>query len=152
MKKGSFIKILSALLLIVATILLAACSNAGQGECRIVIVEEGGAQEYTVKFNEENSSEGVFGLIKELCEKENIHIKYTNSIYGAYIEEIASIKPNASAGEYVGLFTSVTSDFDVSVMFSEYEYDGLTLGSLGVGASLAKIEDGATYLIKILSY
>lgn len=123
-----------------------------EGTVTVVIGEEGSFDEYEISLSEVEITDGVLSLLIYLEENEGVELDYANSTYGAYINSIGSLTPNSLGGEYIGVYTSVEADFDVSVFAGSYEYKSITLSTAGVGVSSMKVEAGATYLFKIDTY
>jgi hypothetical protein len=85
-----------------------------EGTVTVVIGEEGNFDEYEISLSEVEITDGVLSLLIYLEENEGVELDYANSTYGAYINSIGSLSPNGLSGEFVGVYTSVEADFDVS--------------------------------------
>jgi hypothetical protein len=123
-----------------------------EGTVTVVIGEEGNFDEYEISLSEVEITDGVLSLLIYLEENEGVELDYANSTYGAFLNSVGGLTPNSLGGEYIGVYTSVESDFDVSVFAGSYEYKSITLSTAGVGVSSMKVEAGATYLFKIDTY
>ncbi len=157
MKKTT--KILTLLLILaMAALCLISCNTTVDdvGTVTVVIEKRDGAYEaYELSLAElENKSEGAFGLLEALAEREDSHLDYdvTEGAYGKYINSIGSLVPNGASGEYIGIYTSLEKDFDVSEWVKTLEYNGRTLKTSGVGVSELSLEDGVTVLFRIEKY
>ena len=153
MKKRIFIAFTLALSLILAACLFSCGGqNDDSGTVTVVIDGDGVFESYEIDISELDITDGVLTLVKYLADEEGLDLDYSNSSYGAYINSIGGLVPNMMAGEYIGVFTSVEADFDVSTMFSEMTYRGEKLGTSGVGISSMTVKSGATYLFTVLTY
>ena len=123
-----------------------------EGSVTVVIGEEGSFNEYEISLSEVEITDGVLSILLYLEENEGVELDYSSSTYGAYINSIGGLSPNSLSGEFVGVYTSVEADFDVSAFASSYEYEGVALCSAGVGISSMQVKAGATYLFKIDTY
>jgi hypothetical protein len=76
--------------------------------------------------------------------------------YGAYINSISPLNPDALANEYIGIYTTEECDFSVPTEYfptvSTVTYGDATLTYSGVGISSMTIKDGTVILFRLETY
>ena len=145
-------KVLLAICIVISLSLsLVACYTVGVGEITIVIGDSE-KTEYTVRLDKFEQREGLMSAL-EYLEKRGV-LEYTakSGPYGSFLTEAGELKENSSEGRDIGIWTSVESDFDVSVYATTVEHNGVTLTSSGVGASQMTLTDGAVIYIGYISW
>jgi hypothetical protein len=152
-------KILALILIVALTCLsLASCFGKVDSEGNVTIVianRDGSYTEYDVALEDiENKDEGAAGVLEQLARSESdpLVLDMQDSTYGKFVNAIGSLVPDAMAGEYVSVYTSVEADFDVSEYVSETAYKGVTLKTAGVGISSMQVPAGAIIYFCIESY
>ena len=107
----------------------------------------------------EKRNDGALSLLEYIGEQEDSTLYVSLNFgggYGAYVNSIASLYPDAAAGEYVGVYTSVESDFSVPTEYMPVvptlSYEGKTLAYSRVGISSMTIEDGTVVLFRLEKY
>ena len=163
------IRTLSLILaLVMALCVFVSCgrdANVAENGTATVVIEtaaEGDAkyEVYEVDLSKlEKRDEGALSLLEYIGAEEGSTLYFSLNFgggYGAYVNSMSSINPNAAAGEYVGVYTSVESDFSVPTEYmpvvSTLRYDGKTLTYSRVGISSMTIEDGSVVLFRLEKY
>ncbi len=107
----------------------------------------------------ENRDEGVLSLLEYISAKEGSTLYYSVNYgggYGAYINSISSLYPDALASEYIGVYTTEERDFSVPTEYfptvSTVTYGDRTLTFSGVGISSMTVKDGTVILFRIERY
>lgn len=137
---------------------LASCSGTlgEQGDVSVVIENRDGTYTVYKVYLEDvtNRSEGVYGVIQHLMEREDTPLTadIVDSTYGAYVNAIGSLTPDATKNEYVGLYTSLEMDFGTGDGVKTIEYEGVTLKTAGVGFTAMSAEVGTVILCRIETY
>ena len=162
-KKGQKMKrIISLILAVVVAFTLASCEYfnvfggdvAEQGDVTVVVEAADGAYEVykTYLENVKNKNDGGLGVLENLETREEnpLNLKVINGSYGAFVEEIGSIKQDAAKGEYIMFYTSLESDSYLGAPTLEYE--GITLYQSGVGISSIRVESGSVILFRLEKY
>lgn len=146
-----------ALIIAVIMLMLSSCSLFGSVADEggvTVVVENGESYEvYTISLETvENKSEGAWGVLEALADREEnpLHLVSESGAYGAYITEIGGIKQDASAGAYVMVYTSVSTDSYEGA--PTVEYNGQTLYQSGVGVSDMTVNADTVILFRIEVY
>jgi hypothetical protein len=111
-----------------------------------------GDEEFSVDLDKVEITDGVFSILEYLKNEGELEYTAQEGTYGAFLTKVGSIEENMAEGKYVGIWTSVEADFDVSVYASTKEYKGMTLTSSGVGVNQMTITDGAVILFDYISY
>lgn len=152
-------KILSILLILAALCtLLYSCFGKVDSEGNVTVVIEnrdGTYTEYVLALEElENKDEGVTGLVEQLAKREEnpLSLDMQESTYGKFINAIGSLTPDAAAGEYISVYTSVEADFDVSTYVNETSYKDTLLKTSGLGISSMSVPAGAIILFRVEAY
>ena len=153
MKKIS--KILIAFTLILSLLLLSACTapessdnnGGGSGDTVTLAIEGSVLTEYTVDVSKINLSGGVMALLNYLEGIDALDYEMD----GTMISSLGELT-NGEGGKYIYLFTSVESDFDVSVYSKTAKYRGMTLTSARVGASDMTLVAGAVIYATLVSF
>lgn len=153
MKKIS--KILIAFTLILSLLLLSACTapessdnnGGGSGDTVTLVIEGEVLTEYTVDASKINLEGGVMALINYLESADALDYEMD----GTMINSIGELT-NGEGGKYIYLFTSVESDFDVSVYSKTAKYRGMTLTSARVGANEMTLVAGAVIYATLVSF
>ena len=129
-----------ALAIMLALTAFTAC-NGSDPEGEVTLVVAGDVTEvFTVGISEIEGEKNVLALVEYLNNKGLLDYKTDAT---GFFTEIGSVKQNADEGKYVGIWTSVEEDFDVSQYATTKEYKGKTLTSSGVGAKDMTLKDGA---------
>ena len=162
-KKGQKMKkIISLMLSLVVAFTLASCEYAGvlggdvanQGDVTVIVESSDGTYEVykTYLENVENKNDGGLGILENLEAREEnpLNLKLENGAYGAFIEEIGSIKQNELNGEYIMFYTSLESDSYLGA--PSVEYEGVTLYQSGVGINSITVEPGSVILFRLEKY
>ena len=143
-------KIICLLLtVIIALSALVGCQPTNVNGHATVVV---GESEFSVDLDKVEITDGVFSVLEYLKNEGELDYTAQESTYGAYLTQVGEIEENMLEGKYVGIWTSVEADFDVSAYASTKEYKGMTLTSSGVGVSQMTITDGAVILFDYISY
>ena len=153
MKKIS--KILIAFTLVLSLFLLSACTapessdntGGGSGDTVTFAIEGSVLTEYTVDVSKINLSGGVMALLNYLEGIDALDYEMD----GTMISSLGELT-NGEGGKYIYLFTSVESDFDVSVYSKTAKYRGMTLTSARVGASDMTLVAGAVIYATLVSF
>ncbi len=140
MKK--FLIPLALVLLLSTGLFLAAC---GQKEDAEELFKESDTMTLVVKgdFERELKLDGLKKdvTLTELLELNDIEFRITNGM----LYKVGKLEPEPP--EYIYVYTSVESDFDVTEYATEMTYNEVRLVSAGVGAEKLKIEAGAVIYI-----
>ena len=149
------VKILVALLLIAALFAFGSCrapessdnNGGGSGDTVTLAIEGSVLTEYTVDVSKINLSGGVMALLNYLEGIDALDYEMD----GTMISSLGELT-NGEGGKYIYLFTSVESDYDVSVYSKTAEYRGMTLTSARVGASDMTLVAGAVIYATLVSF
>lgn len=151
-------KILSLILAVAMMLLLVACAGevGEEGDVSLVVENRDGSYDVYKVYLEDvtNKEEGVYGVVEFIMQrKENpITADIVDSSYGAYVNYIGSLTPDASKNEYVCLYTSLEKDFGTWDGVKSVVYEGVTLKEAGVGLTSMSIEKGTVVLFRIETY
>ena len=151
-------KILSLIIIVVMAVGLVSCSGilGERGDVTFVIENRDGSYEVYKAYLEDvtNKDEGVYGVLQLLTsrEKNPLAADIVDSSYGAYINSIGSLTPDAAKNEYVSIYTSLEKDFSTWEPVGVKEYEGMTLKSSGVGLTSMSAEKGTVVLFCIEVY
>ena len=151
-------KILSLILAVAMMLLLVACGGevGEEGDVSLVVENRDGSYDVYKVYLEDvtNKEEGVYGVVEFIMQrKENpITADIVDSSYGAYVNYIGSLTPDASKNEYVCLYTSLEKDFGTWDGVKSVVYEGVTLKEAGVGLTSMSIEKGTVVLFRIETY
>ena len=149
-------KILAFIICIATVLALPSCEKTIGEKGDVTVIVETASGEYevykTYLENVENKDSGALGVLESLASREEnpLHLVYSNGTYGAYINEIGSIKEDSSAGAYVMIYTSERSDSYEGAPTVTYE--GTVLYSSGVGAAMMKANANTVILFRIEVY
>jgi len=148
MKKTN--KIIALILALVCSVtLLAACGGTTDKDGKItVVLGLDTPVEYEVDLGELTVDAGLFSVLDYLAAEGRL----TYEKNGTMISSVGELKPDATKGEYIYIYTSVEADFDVSDWGTTMEYKGMTLTSSGVGAGDMTVSDGAVIYIGTIIY
>lgn len=150
MKK--LIKALLAVCIVISlSLTLIGCYTVGVGEITLVIAD-GEGTEYSVRLDKFEQKEGLISALEYLEEKGVLEYTANSGPYGSYLTQVGALEENGSQGRYIGIWTSVEADFDVSAYATTVEHNGIKLTSSGVGASQMTLTDGAVIYIGYLSW
>ena len=123
-------------------------SSQGSVEGYATVVLEGEPEtEYRVDLDKVEG-DTLLSVLAYLEAEEGLSYK----LDGTLLTEVGSVKQDPAAGIYLYLFTSVESDWDVSVYATTKEYGDMTLNSAGVGALEMRVCDGAVLYIGTISW
>ena len=133
------ITLVLALTLALAT--LVACSPDSDSEGTVTLVIDNGEVQdvFTAEIADIEGNEGVLSLIKQLKAEGKLDYEIDSS---GFLHEIGSVKENPAEGKYVGVWTSVEADFDVSEYATTKQFGDLTLTSSGFGVKDMTVKDG----------
>ena len=151
-------KILSLIIIVVMAVGLVSCNGilGERGDVTFVIENRDGSYEVYKAYLEDvtNKDEGVYGVLQLLTarEKNPLAADIVDSSYGAYINSIGSLTPDATKNEYVSIYTSLEKDFSTWEPVGVKEYEGITLKSSGVGLTSMSAEKGTVVLFCIETY
>ncbi len=148
-------KILSVIFLVLSLCaMLFSCDAGGtadQGTATVIIENRDESHTvYTVDLSRvENRDQGAIGVLEELARSEGI--AFTMGIDGM-ITELGPYKSDPYTGEWIMIYTSCQTDFDVSKYATTVSYTDKTLTSSGVGLGDMTVEDGTILLFKLGAY
>ena len=151
-------KILSLILAVAMMLLLVACGGevGEEGDVSLVVENRDGSYDVYKVYLEDvtNKEEGVYGVVEFIMQREEnpITADIVDSSYGAYVNSIGSLTPDASKNEYVCLYTSLEKDFGTWDGVKSVVYEGVTLKEAGVGLTSMSIEKGTVVLFRIETY
>ena len=106
---------------------------------RLVIAYADKPEEITLELEGIKKDISLIGLL------DNKDIPYTAT--DGFLYSVKDFAPDPSKGEYIYIYTSVESDFDVSDNATRVEYDSVSLTSSGFGADKMSIENGCIIYI-----
>ena len=141
--------VLTIIAVLCSVLLFTACTKDGmpaKGAYAIVIEDNGAFTKYDVKAVDADSVEKA---LKLLSEKED---NFAFSETGGFINEVGTLKNDATANAYIMIYTSVEKDFDVSQYATTTDYKGVTLTSSGFGFKDMHVEEGAIILFKVVKF
>lgn len=146
-------KIYKALALMIALVLalsaFASCGDpSGESGSVTIVLGLDTPVEYEVDISKVTIDNGLFSVLDYL--KSEGTLSYEAS--GTMISSVGDLKPDASKGEYIYIYTSCEADFDVSDWKQTMEYKGMELVSSGVGANDMTICDGDLIYIGTIIY
>ncbi len=150
MKKLTKIIVL-ALALMLALASFVACKPESDPEGEITLVVAGETTEvFTVGISEIGGEKNVLTLVEHLKNEGVLDYKTDST---GYFTEIGSVKQKPEEGKYVGIWTSVESDFDEASIYTTTKiYEGVTVKSSAVGAKDMTLKDGAVIYFSYLIY
>lgn len=134
---------------------LCACFGAVDEAGKVTVVVEnrdGSYKEYKANLEDiENKDEGAVGVIEYLAARSDdpLEADLQDSSYGKFVNSIGGLTPDASAGEFVSIYTSVEADFGTFDGVGEINYNGTTLKSAGVGLTSMQVLEGTVILFRI---
>lgn len=156
MKRNNFRAIVSLLIVAVMLLLTVSCGVGkvdGKGSATVVIAAGDDRYEYEVPLSEVDTSLGAVGLLEYLKAEKGVDYTSEDLGYGAYLTKVGALEQDASAGVYVGIWTSVESDMDRESQYSTaITYRGTELVSAAVGMSSLNVPDGAVIYFGELKY
>ena len=138
-KLTKFIALALAIMLALASLVACYPESDADGEVTLVVAGDT-TQVFSVEISKIEGEKNVLTLVEYLNNKGLLDYKTDAT---GFFTEIGSVKHNADEGKYVGIWTSVEEDFDVSQHATTKEYKGKTLTSSGVGAKDMTLKDGA---------
>ncbi|MBQ8372391.1 MAG: hypothetical protein IJX38_05615 [Clostridia bacterium] len=128
---------------VVVTFGLASCGDGesdSEGNVTVVVAVGDDVRRYEIDLaNIEDGTSAV--ALLDYLEAEG-ELDYEMS--GTFLTKVGHLEQNADAGVYVGVWTSVEQDYDVSGYFGDVEYDGMTLVASGFGIMEMHYTDGCT--------
>lgn len=146
MKKA--LKIL-ALILTAAFIICASACGESESEGKItVVIGYDEPKEYEIDLSDVEITNGLFSVLDYLGSTESL----TYEVNGTMLVSVGDLKPDASKFEYIYIYTSNPTDFDVSDWATEMVYEGTTLVSSGFGAGDMSFTDGTVIYIGTIVY
>lgn len=141
-------RILALLLILAITVLtLASCMGGvdDEGECTVVLAYGDAITKYSVDLSQVTGDDGLLAVLKAL-NRDGMPLTVSSD---GMLDVVGILEPDSAAREYIRIYTSVEMDFDTSAWFAETEYDGIRLGTAGVGASDMSVIDGALFYLAI---
>ena len=130
-----------ALVLMLALTSFVACKPESDPEGEVTLVVAGDTTEvFTVGISKIEGEKNVLTLVEHL--KNEGKLDYKTDATG-FFTEIGSVKQKPEEGKYVGIWTSVEENFDVTSFATTKDYEGKTLTSSGFGAKDMALKDGA---------
>lgn len=147
-------RFLAVLVMALVLVVSAGCGKeepaASSGTCTVALST---GEVFSVPLDEIFVKEGLISILDWLKAEGKLDYTSNDAGYGAYLTSVGDgIKEDPANGVYVYIYTSVEADFDVSDYAQTMEYEGKTLTSSGVGASLMLITDGAVIYIGTIQY
>lgn len=152
--KTKFCRITAAFIALFTIVtLLASCTGPAPatGSATVVIADTDAPRVFSVQLDELRGG-SVYDALLWLRDEGLIDFTSVDGPYGAYLTEIGRLKPDSSAGKYVGVWTSREAEWDVSSYATELEYNGVKLTSSGFGISSMQLSDGVIVYIGEGSY
>ncbi len=125
---------------VVMSLCLCACSGASDsdGTVTVVVSASGDVRSYEIDLANIEDGTSAVALLDYL--KAEGELDYELS--GTFLKRVGHLSERPSEGIYIGVWTSVESDVDVSGFFGEVEYEGQTLAAAGVGITEMHYTDG----------
>lgn len=154
---GSVMRIILALLLICATLVaLTACAGGkvdDAGHATVVVAVGDDVREYDVPLDKIDGEVGAIAILDYLKGEGKLDYTSADTGYGPYLTKVGHLAEDASAGVYVGIWTSVTADQDRESTYSTtVTYEGEELVSAAVGLGQLSVPDGAVIYFGELKY
>ena len=141
-------RLVAAVLAILTLVtLLAACTPVPVDGTATIVVESGGEPTVFAVNLGELEGGSAYDALCQLRDEGKLTFESSDSGYGAFLTEIGGIKPDATAGEYICIWTSYEADWDVSEYVTERDYNGTALASSGLGISSMHLADGVVVYI-----
>ena len=143
--------------LMILTAIFAACSLAGceknddlfgKNDTMTLVIGTDEPEEYTVNLEGLSRECNLLDVLN--AAKEQFEVEYVEK--DGMLFEVGALKPDSGKGEYIYLFTTVKSDFDVSEYVKTMTYKETSLTSSGVGASKMTIFADCTVYIGTIIY
>jgi hypothetical protein len=119
-----------------------------EGDTITVVVAGEVIVEYTVPLNKITGNSGLVSVLDYLESIDAIDYE----IDGTMLTEVGELENNASTGEWIYVYTTVTDDIDVSQYAMTVEYKGQSITSAGVGAQELSLEKDAKIYIGLIFY
>ena len=114
--------------------------NKAEGICTIVVATGESPIEYEVEISKVSGNKGLFSVLEYLQSENKLSFEYSGTDSSAYLTKINDFVSGTN-GYYIYIYTNVENDFDVSEYKSTVTYNGKTLTSTGVGASLMTVRN-----------
>lgn len=146
-----FKKLIVVTLVVAFLVTLVGCINPTadtEGEMLVVV----GETEYTVDLSKVTITDGLLSVLSYLKETQGLDYETRSDSYGTMLIKANELVEDTATATYLYLYTSVEKDFDVSAYATTKNYNGKTLTSAGVGASLMSIEKDSIIIIATISY
>ena len=143
--------ILAVVFVAVTAAALTACENDdvfGKKDTMTLVVGTEEPAEYEIKLAGMKRNCNLIDVLD--AAKKQHELNYVEKEGMLY--EVGALKPDSGKGEYIYLFTTVESDFDVSEYVKTMTYKETALTSSGVGASDMTILAGCTVYIGTIVY
>lgn len=96
------------------------------------------------------SNENLFNHLLTICEANKLAINYTGTSFGAFLNEIGSLK--ASGTQFISIFTSDVDSKDLTEYCTTITKNEVTLYTSGLGASNLKLIDGGVYAFELVTF
>lgn len=156
-EQGRVTKIILALLLILATLVaLTACAGGkvdDTGHATIVVAVGEDVRAYDVPLDKINGEVGAIAVLDYLKGEGKLDYTSADTGYGPYLTKVGHLAEDASAGIYVGIWTSVTADQDCESVYSTtVTFEGEELVTAAVGLGQLSVPDGAVIYFGELKY
>jgi len=152
-------RIFTAIILLLLTAMLAsltACKTPvidDTGHATVVVAVGEDVRSYDVPLDKIEGELGAIAILDYLKSKGSLDYVSVDAGYGPYLTKVGHLEENASAGIYVGIWTSVTSDQDRESTYSTtVTYEGEELVSAAVGLGQLSVTDGAVIYFGELKY
>ncbi len=133
---------------------LASCDTGGstpqvnEGDTLTVVVAGEVTVEYTVQLDKITGTNGLVSVLDYLESIDAIDYEMD----GTMLSKVGELENDATAGEWIYVYTTVEDDIDVSQYAMTVEYDGKSITSAGVGAADLTIEKDAVIYIGLIVY
>ena len=148
------VKLIALCLVLTLAFLLVACKSeeppipSGDGGDTLTLVIEGDfITEYTVPLSNFDTSAGVLGLIAYLSETGALSYEMN----GTMLSKIGELT-DGDGGKYIYVFTTISSETDVSRYAKTVEYNGMTITSAGYGISSLTVAPDAVIYITLVEF
>ena len=127
------------------------------GEHEVAVIIKNGDGDYETYVVDRYSGDYVYSssfcvTILAYLRGKGLHLDWTESEYGMYINAIGGITPDASKNEYIEIFTSNPDYQGTWAGVTTYKAGNVTLKSASVGVSALNVADGDVVYFELASY
>ncbi|MDD4291290.1 MAG: hypothetical protein PHX51_03505 [Clostridia bacterium] len=152
-KKHIIAIVLAIMLIAVNLFVLSACIEPKTDTAGTMTLVVNGATPmvYEVDLSKVEITNGLISIL-EYLKDQGLTFTLTEGIYGSYLTQVNELEQNYATSQYIYLYTSVSTDFDVSEYATTFTYEGTTLTSCGVGASSMSILKDCVIVIGLITY